>query len=125
MAEFLTPEWVSALADAAAGATLPDDVRLVVQQVVVGDDGVEVAYTVRIEAGSVRVTDGRADDADVSFTQDRATAAAIARGDLSAQAAFLDGRLRVGGDLAAALGGARALAGLDDLFALPRTATDW
>jgi putative sterol carrier protein len=125
VAEFLTPEWVSALAEAAAGATVPDGVHLVVQQVVVDDDGAEVAYAIRIDGGAVRVAAGRADDADVSFTQDRATAAAIARGDLSAQAAFLDGRLRVGGDLAAALGSARTLAGLDDLFALPRKATDW
>lgn len=125
MAEFLTPEWVSALADAAAGVIAPDDVELVVQQVVVDEGAAEVAYAVRIGDGAVRVTGGRAERADVTFTQDRATAAAIARGELSAQAAFLAGRLRVGGDLAAALGGARTLAGLEDVFAIPRKATAW
>jgi putative sterol carrier protein len=125
VAEFLTPEWVSALADAADGAGAPQDVQLVIQQVVVEDGAPEVAYALRIGGGAVRVTAGRAGDADVTFTQDRATASAIARGELSAQAAFLDGRLRVGGDLAAALGSARALAGLEDVFAAPREGAAW
>jgi putative sterol carrier protein len=125
VAEFLTPEWVSALADAAVGVDAPPDVQLVIQQVVVEDGAPEVAYALRIGGGAVRVTAGRAGDADVTFTQDRATASAIARGELSAQAAFLDGRLRVGGDLAAALGSARALAGLEDVFAAPREGAAW
>lgn len=126
MSAFLSPEWVADLAEAARGAAAPADVALVVQQVVVdGRDGGEAAYAVRIAAGAVSVTEGRADDADLTFTQDRATAAAIARGELSAQAAFLDGRLQVGGDLDVARAGARALSALDDLFAAPRAATAW
>ena len=125
MAEFLTPEWVADLALAAAGAEVPADVRLVVQQVVVQDEGPDVAYAVRIADGAVTVTEGRAADADVTFTQDRGTAGAIARGEMSAQAAFLAGRLRVGGDLTDAFAGARALAGLADVFAAPRGATSW
>jgi hypothetical protein len=61
----------------------------------------------------------------VTFTQDRTTAAAIATGRLSAQAAFIDGRLRVGGDLSALLDRAAELAALDDLFASARAATTW
>lgn len=124
MAAFLTPEWVSDLAAAAAGAEAPPDVSLVVQQVVL-DGGGEVAYAVRVADGRVTVTPGRVDAPDVTITQDRATAAAIARGDLSAQAAFLAGRLRLGGDLTELLSGARALATLADLFAAPRAATTW
>lgn len=126
MPEFLSPAWVAALADAAAQAEAPDDLELVVQQVVVdGSDGHEVAYALRIAGGAITVTDGRVEDADLTFTQDRATAGAIARGELSAQAAFLDGRLRVGGDLASTRGGARALATIADVFAAPRAATTW
>jgi putative sterol carrier protein len=120
MPEFLSSEWVAALADAGAGATVPDGVRIVLQQVVVDDDGAEVPYVVRIADGAVSVEPGRADDADVTFTQDRATAEAIADGTLSAQAAFLAGRLQVGGDLTVVLDGARELASVADVFARAR-----
>ena len=122
MPDPLSPEWLAALADAGRGASAPADVRLVLQQVVVDEDGGEVAYAVRIADGKVDVVPGRADDADVTFTQDRATAAAIATGALSAQAAFLAGRLRIGGDLTAVQLAARDLAALDDVFAAARGA---
>ena len=122
MVEFLSSEWIAALADASVDADAPEDVRLVLQQVVVDDDGSEVAYAVRLADGRLSVSPGRVDDADVTFTQDRATAEAISAGTLSAQAAFLAGRLRVGGDLTAVLGGARDLADLPDVFAAARGA---
>jgi len=125
VAGFLTSAWIAALDEAGRAAHVPDDVRVVVQQVVVEDDGREVAYAVRVADGGVRVEAGRAADPDVTFTQDRATAAAIARGELSAQAAFLDGRLRVGGDLAKVLDGARALSVVHDVFAGARADTAW
>jgi putative sterol carrier protein len=99
-------------------------VRLVVQQVVLDGDH-EAAYALRIADGAVAVTPGRAVDADITFTQDRATAAAVARGELSAQAAFLAGRIRVGGEPTAAMAGARELAALGDLFAAVRAGTTW
>jgi putative sterol carrier protein len=126
VAEFLSAEWLSELDAAARSASAPADLRLVVQQVVVDDDGAELAsYAVRIADGAVQVTPGRADDADVTFTQDQATAAAIARGELAAQRAFLDGHLRVGGDLTRVLDGARQLLGLVDVFGAARTGTTW
>ena len=68
---------------------------------------------------------GRAADAHVTFTQDRGTAVAIARGELSAQVAFLSGRLRVGGDIRNVIDRTRDLALLDDLLAPARAATTW
>jgi putative sterol carrier protein len=124
MAQFLSPEWVDELAAAAAGADAPGDVRLVVQQVVLDGDH-EAAYALRIADGRVAVAPGRADDADITFTQDRATASAIARGELSAQAAFLAGRIRVGGEPARAMAGGRELTALGDLFAAVRAGTTW
>jgi putative sterol carrier protein len=127
VAQHLSPAWIDVLADAAARAEAPEGVELVVQQVVAGaaTDGSEVAYAIRIHDGGVSVEPGRVADPDVTFTQDRATAAAIASGELSAQSAFLEGRLKVGGDLSAALGAARVLSGLGDVFAAPREATTW
>jgi putative sterol carrier protein len=125
VAEHLSPEWIDALGAAAADAEAPDGIDLVVQQIVLDADRGEVAYAVRVTDGTVSVQPGRVDDADITFTQDRATATAIARGELSAQSAFLEGRLKVGGDLSAALAAARVLSGLGDVFASPRAATAW
>ena len=125
MADFLSPAWIADLDAAAGAAHAPAEVRLVVQQVVVDGDVELAAYAVRIADGQVRVEPGRAADADVTFTVDRPTAAAIARGERSAQQAFLDGALRVGGDLTRVLDGSRQLAGLVDLFGAARTGTSW
>ena len=76
----------------------------------------------RRRRGGVRA--GRADDADVTFTQDRATARAIADGELAAQTAFMAGRLRTGGDLTRLLAHREALADLDDVFADVRARTE-
>ena len=127
MADFLSPAWIADLDAAAGAACAPAELRLVVQQVVVDDGGGGelAAYAVRIADGRVRVEAGRAEDADVTFTVDRPTAAAIARGERSAQQAFLDGALRVGGDLTRVLEASRQLAGLVDLFGPSRTGTSW
>jgi hypothetical protein len=123
--EFLSAAWLSDLQDAARASAVPEDLRLVVQQVVLDPDGGEVAYAIRVADGHVSVETGRVDDAEVTFTQDRATASAIASGELSAQAAFIDGRLRVGGDLTSLLERARELAAIEDLFAPVRANTGW
>ena len=125
MAQFLSDAWLADLEAAARVAAPPPDLRLVVQEVVLHDRGDETAYVIRIEGGRVAVERGRATDADVTFTQDRATAAAIAAGELSAQSAFMAGRLRMGGDLRGVLGRAQDLSALDDVFAQARATTDW
>ncbi|MDP1819063.1 MAG: SCP2 sterol-binding domain-containing protein [Acidimicrobiales bacterium] len=122
MAEFLSAEWLADL-DAAARATpTPADLQVVVQQIVALPDGGEVAYEIRIAHGSMRVLPGRSPDADVTFTQDRVTAEAVATGQQSAQAAFIDGRLRVGGDLRSVIGLAGDISGLGDPFGPARPA---
>ena len=91
------------------------------QQVVTdGPDGHEVAYALVVRGGRVHVERGRADDPDLVFTQDRDTAEAIHRGELSAQAAFMQGRLRLGGDLRAVVDRASELAAVHDVFASVR-----
>ena len=121
MAGFLTDRWLDELGAAAREAELPPELRLVVQQVIPdGPDGVEVAYAVEVAGGTMAVRRGRFDHADVTFTQDLATARAIHRGELSAQAAFMEGRLRLGGDLRAVIERAGDLAAIDDVFATVR-----
>jgi putative sterol carrier protein len=125
VAEILTDAWLLELDAAAGAATVPDDLHLVVQQVVLDDRGRETAYAIRFTGGHASVIAGRVDDADVTFTQDRATAAAIAQGELSAQVAFMAGRLRVGGDLHEVMDRTQVLTDLGDVFASARAGTSW
>jgi hypothetical protein len=121
VADFLSDAWFEALAAAGEAARVPADLRLEVQQVIPdGPDGAEVAYVVSVAGGRVRVRRGRAERPDVTFTQDRATAEAIHEGRLAAQTAFIDGRLRLSGDLPAVLQRSARLATIDDLFPAAR-----
>jgi hypothetical protein len=120
LAGFLTDEWLDELDAAAQEADVPAVPRLVVQQVVPDGPGGEVAYAMVVEDGRVRIERGRVQHPDLVFTQDCATAEAIHRGELSAQAAFMQGRLRLGGDLRAVIDRAADLASIDDVFARAR-----
>jgi putative sterol carrier protein len=119
---FLSPEWVRALDEAAAELDVDG----------IGLDGLVVAYDVEgfgyrvvFGPGGVRVAQGASPDATVTIRADRATAEAIARGDLSAQRAFMGGRLRIGGDATALVRAQVAIASLPDLFAAVRPDTEW
>ena len=121
MAGFLTDAWLDDLEAAAQRAELDTKGALVLQQVIPdGREGRELAYALVVRDGRVRVERGRVAQPDLTFTQDRATAEAIHRGDLSAQAAFMQGRLRLGGDLRAVIDRAGELAAIDDVFASAR-----
>jgi len=118
---FLTDAWIDGLDEAAETAAIAPDLRLVIQQLIpAGPEGPEVAYILEAAGGRLSVRRGHAEDPDVTFTQDRATALAIHQGDLSAQAAFMGGRLRLGGDLRAVIERAGALAAIQDVFAAAR-----
>jgi putative sterol carrier protein len=99
--------------------------HLVVQQVVTGGPDGDVAYHVIVDDGRTTVRAGRADDPTVTFTQDRDTARAVSRGELSAQGAFMAGRIRVRGDLPALVAQQDALLRVDDVFASVRETTEY
>jgi putative sterol carrier protein len=126
---YLSPAWLTALQDAAdSSPTLRDataGMRLVVQQVVTGGPDGDVAYHVIVDDGRATVRAGQADDPTITFTQDRATAAAVSRGELSAQGAFMAGRIRVRGDLPALVAQQDALLRVDDVFASVRETTSY
>ncbi len=97
MTTFLSDEWFDEMAAAAAAARPPADLELRLEQEII--DG--VSWTVRIGAGIAEFCRGGCDDADVRVVTDARTAEGIRSGAVSAQRAFLDGRLRIGGDVAA------------------------
>jgi SCP-2 sterol transfer family len=108
----------ASLARATAG------VRLTVEHVVVDGPGGITRWHVRIDDGDVALSAGPAEDPDLRFTTDYVTASRIAAGTLGAQRAFVEGRLRVGGDLAALIRHHKALATIDDALAGVRVRTD-
>jgi putative sterol carrier protein len=125
---YLTPEWLDAAQRAVAADTrladVTKNVELTVQQVVTnGPDG-DAAYRVVIDNGHVSVEGGEA-DATITFVQDWDTAAAINRGDLSAQGAFMTGRIRVRGDLPRLVELGEVFGGVDDVFAGLRARTTY
>ena len=99
-------------------------VRVCIQQVV-RDGTEERCYVVTVDDGRVSVRAGREHEADVVVTEDAATAAALARGELSPQTAFMSGRIRVAGDIPALLACYEALGRAEDPFAGVRAATTY
>ena len=124
---YLSPEWMEAVrlaivSDASLhGATA--GVRLTVEHVVTGGPRGTIRWHVVIDDGTVGLAAGRAVEPDLRFTTDYATAAKIAAGELGAQRAFVEGRLRVGGDLGALIRHQKALSTIDDALAGVRART--
>lgn len=115
MVEFLSEDWIAAL-DGAAGAVIGSE-DFVIQQIVTNPPETEIAWYVALSAGQVRVHAGQAATPDVTFSQDRSTALAIAAGELSAGAALTAGRLTVRGATARLTEQRDVLARLDEAFA--------
>lgn len=120
MPRYLSLEWIAA-ADAAGAAVVGPDEPVIVQHVVDG----EPAYHVTVAADGVSVRPGASLSPSVTFTSTRAIAVAVARGDVSAQAAFMAGRLRVGGDLDALARVGDALSEFATAMCAVRDATDY
>ncbi len=104
MARYLSNEWFDSIGAAPSSPTDPaDTTALVLQHVITGGpDRGESRYHVRISAGRAVIVRGLASDPPpaVTFTEDYETAAAIASGELTTEAALLAGRIRVAGDMA-------------------------
>ncbi len=103
MVRFLSSEWAEAVLEALNDS---DDVRqalrsveLVLQQVVTGAPEGDVSYWTRFDDGKVEGGLGEAESADVTITQDYETAAALSRAEVNAQAAFMQGKLKVTGNM--------------------------
>ena len=118
MPEYLTDEWFTAAAAAIGTVAAPSETTVQFQvngaasyQLVIGPDS-----TVRTDTTS---------PADVTLTMDYAIAAAIARGDRSAQDAFMAGELRLGGDAMALVRANEHLEAATDPFAALRAETTY
>jgi hypothetical protein len=126
---YLSDDWLAAFDDAVrsdpglgrAAATAD----LVVQQTVTGTESGDVTYRVQLRDGAARVLPGADPHAHVQLTVDRETAVAIARGHTAAQAAFMEGRLRIGGDVTTLLDQQDLFTAVTDLSRSLRDRTEW
>ena len=106
--KFLSEEWMAAMGEAANGddgfktAAASGDLKLqfTVTEIPEGDD---VDYTLTLEGGSVNLAPGADDSVDATITNDYQTASAISKGELNTQMAFMTGKVKVGGNMAALL----------------------
>jgi hypothetical protein len=85
----------------------------------------DVTYHVVVDRRGATLRAGPVPRPDLTFTSDYGTAAAVARGDLSTQAALSLGRIRVAGNVARLADRAEALAGLDPLPPALRAVTTY
>jgi len=127
MPTYLSAEWLDAAATAVAGSAALQDLAvtpaLVIQQSVHGNGPDAVTWHVVLGPDGVRWTAGAHPAPDVTFSCDADTAWAVQSGVESAQAAFMAGRLRVGGDASALIAHQRTLSDLDDALAELRART--
>ena len=113
--KFLSEPWAEALKAelngsdefrrAAAGQ------RATIQQVITDTDG-ETHYWISIVDGQIDLGVGDVDAPDATITQSYESAAALAKGELSAVTAFMTGRLKIAGNMGMILGLQGALAQL-------------
>jgi putative sterol carrier protein len=111
-------------ADPSLPAVLAGITLTVGQTVEDGPDGT-VSWHIAISDGAAELVPGPAEKPDLRFTTTYDTAAGIASGALAAQRAFVEGRLRVGGDLSLLITHQRAIAALDDALAPVRAETSY
>jgi len=125
MVRYLSDEWMQRAADVLGGTTVPEGTELTVHYEVTGSGDGKRNYTLEAADGTLRLTPGKRKDAPVNFTLDYDTAAEIARGELSAQVAFMQGRLKLGGDIRVLIDGAGALESVDDALGDLRADTEY
>lgn len=120
--EFLGPDWLEALDRAAGQVALPPELRLTLQQVVIGEKA-EVRYHLVVEDGCLSVRPGQAPAPDLTLTQSYELAVALSRGETNAQQALSTGHLKVSGNVELLVRYARALTSVADIYAELRHAT--
>jgi len=100
VAKYLSQEWLDRQCE--LGRDLPRDAgaSAVVQHVVTGGPDGDVRYVLTVEDGIVTTAVlGTDADADVTLTTPYAESVSILQGELDANAAFMQGRVKVVGDM--------------------------
>ncbi len=104
---FLSAEWMEEVNREAASCselkTTAGRPPVTISQTVTGGPDGDVAYTLQVGDGGLRVRAGGTEDATVTISQDWATAVAVARGEMGPEEAVMAGGIQVRGDMEALL----------------------
>ncbi len=129
MVRYLSLDWIDALSRA-----VRDDAQLrelataheigLTQVVGDGPEG-DVTYHLQIGDGQARFGPGAADPEHVRMEQSWSTAVAVANGELNAQEAFVDGRIRLYGDQQRLFDAQPVFGALEDIFGSLRDRTEY
>jgi hypothetical protein len=126
---YLSDDWFEAAAQALAAddslAAASRGVKVGVDYEVTGTPFGKRRYGIRLDDGSVRMELPPEGEPDAWFTVDYDTASEIARGTLTVQVAFMQGRLKLGGDVAVLLRSGPALDDVADALAPLRDSTEF
>ncbi|MEE9416641.1 MAG: SCP2 sterol-binding domain-containing protein [Acidimicrobiales bacterium] len=123
---YLSVEWLEEAARVfEASDPLPRDVEMVLQQSVLNTPEGDIDYAIVLSGQSLKLEVGRSNKPTISFTQEWTTAIAIASGELSAQAAFMEGKVKLGGDTSVLVANHDLLADVEDLLSDLRSRTDF
>jgi putative sterol carrier protein len=101
--KFLTEEWATAMTDALNSSdefkSAASGQQTKLQQVVTDAPDGEAKYYFVLADGSAEVSLGELSDADATITQNYETASAINKSELNAQQAFMQGKLKISGNM--------------------------
>ena len=115
MPRYLSPEWFAAAGAVAGGATGGDEAdgqQIALEQHVHGSPDGDVHYCVRVDdAGQLTIEPGPCHHPDATFSVDYETAGALFRGEITAENALMNGRMKVTGNIAVLLEHGADLAG--------------
>jgi putative sterol carrier protein len=101
--KFLSQEWAEAMTKALnsseefKSAASGQSAKL--QQVVTDVDGNDVKYYFVLDGGTADVSLGEVEGAEATVTQNYDTAAGLQKGEVNAQQAFMQGKLKVSGNM--------------------------
>lgn len=119
--KYLSDEWIDA-ANTAVKAMPATTEAVAIGYVITAGEGDDRSYSIVLGPDTVAVVSG-VDSAGVVMTMDVELATAIAKGESSAQRAFLDGRIRLGGDARVLLGNRESMTEIDTRLAKLRNIT--
>jgi hypothetical protein len=123
VARFLTREWLEEMQRVADKVDVPLDAAIVVAHEVTGTPDGDVSFRFAAADGRLTLTWATTADAQITLLEDYATAVAMATGELPAQQAVAEGRLKLRGDVGALVRNGAAMAALGDLFRAVRAGT--
>jgi hypothetical protein len=126
---YLSLDWIDELtrvvADDDALRALADEHEIGVTQVVSDGPEGDVTYHLQVGAGVASFGPGAAEPEHVRMEQTWDTAVAVATGELNAQEAFVNGRIRLFGDQQRLLSAQPVFGALDAVFTDVRERTDY